>query len=289
MTGQIETIAIVGAGPIGRQAACLGALAGYRTILEDLSGQMLEAALDEIRRAVLGVCPSGPDSEAVLARIEPEKALDRAAAEAGLVIEAGPDDLETKIEVYAILDRAAPPQCVFASTAASLSVSEIASLTFRPQQVLGMRFATPATASKLLELVRGLETSTETLRIAEQVGLRMGREVVLVRDSPGLITDRLNALIGNEAFYMLEAGLATAADIDCAVRLGLNHPHGPFELADQAGLDERLHLLERLQQTFGEKYRPAPLLAQYVRAGRLGRKTGRGVYVYDTPKREAGE
>jgi 3-hydroxybutyryl-CoA dehydrogenase len=133
---------------------------------------------------------------------------------------------------------------------------------------------------KLLEVVRALETDEDTLATAVDVGKRMGKEVVVIKESPGFITSRINAMIGNEAFYMLQEGIASAADIDMALRLGLNHPMGPFELADLVGLDTRLSILEYLQKSLGEKYRPAPLLVQYVKAGRLGRKSGRGVYEY---------
>ncbi|MBI3697997.1 MAG: 3-hydroxyacyl-CoA dehydrogenase [Acidobacteria bacterium] len=273
----MRTITVAGAGAKGREVAAATARAGYRTILEDISGQVIDLALDEIRRLA---------GEEALARIEPERALDRAAAEADLVIETVPDDMETKIEVYTLLDRAAGPHCIFASVTSCLSITEIASLTYRPSLVLGMHFSSNA---KLLELVRGLETSLDTLAAAEQVGLRLGREVVRVKESPGLIAGRLSALLGNEAFQMLEQGVASAADIDRAAKLGLGHSVGPLEWADQTGLDTCLDLLERLHRSLGEKYRPALLLAQYVKAGRLGRKTGRGVYDYGTAKRQAGK
>jgi 3-hydroxybutyryl-CoA dehydrogenase len=133
---------------------------------------------------------------------------------------------------------------------------------------------------KLLEVVRALETDEDTLTAAKEVGGRMGKEVVVVKESPGFITSRINAMIGNEAFYMLQEGVASAADIDKALKLGLNHPMGPFELVDLVGLDTRLQILEYLHRTLGEKFRPSPLLIQYVKAGRLGRKSGRGVYEY---------
>ena len=137
---------------------------------------------------------------------------------------------------------------------------------------------------KLLEVVRGLETDEDTLATAAEVGQRMGKDVVVIKESPGFITSRINAMIGNEAFYMLQEGIASAQDIDKALKLGLNHPMGPFELVDLVGLDTRLHILEYMHKSLGEKYRPAPLLIQYVKAGRLGRKAGRGVYEYPEQK-----
>jgi 3-hydroxybutyryl-CoA dehydrogenase len=143
-----------------------------------------------------------------------------------------------------------------------------------------MHFFNPVHRMRLVEIVRALETSDETLRVVEDVARRMGKETVLVRESPGFVTSRVNALIGNEAFYLLQEGVASARDIDKALKLGLNHPMGPFELVDLVGLDTRLSVLEHLHRTLGEKYRPCPLLVQYVKAGRLGRKVGRGVYEY---------
>ena len=143
-----------------------------------------------------------------------------------------------------------------------------------------MHFFNPVHKMKLLEVVRALETDEDTLATAVEVGRRMGKEVVVIKESPGFITSRINAMIGNEAFYMLQEGIAIPADIDKALKLGLNHPMGPFELVDLVGLDTRLNILEYLHKSLGEKYRPAPLLVQYVKAGRLGRKSGRGVYEY---------
>ena len=143
-----------------------------------------------------------------------------------------------------------------------------------------MHFFNPVHKMKLLEIVRALDTDDDTLATAVEVGKRMGKEVVVIKEAPGFITSRINAMIGNEAFYMLQEGIASAADIDKALKLGLNHPMGPFELVDLVGLDTRLNILEYLHKSLGEKYRPAPLLVQYVKAGRLGRKSGRGVYEY---------
>lgn len=190
MSKRVQTITVLGAGGAGRAVAYLSALAGYRTILEDLSGQVAGAALAEIRVAAAEELQAGrllpADAAALVARLESGKALERAAAQADLIIEAAPDDLETKIEVYTIIDRAATPRCVFASIS-PLSITEIASLTYRAAQVLGMRFAGPPRQAKLVELVRGLDTSDAALAAVEQVALRMGKEVVLVRESPGLI------------------------------------------------------------------------------------------------------
>ena len=156
----------------------------------------------------------------------------------------------------------------------------MASVLEDPSRLAGMHFFNPVHRMKLVEIVRALETGDRTVAAIQEAAARMGKETVLVRESPGFITSRLNALLGNEAFYMLQEGVGTARDIDKAAKLGLNHPMGPFELVDLVGLDTRLAILQHLHRTLGDKFRPCPLLEQYVKAGRLGRKTGRGVYDY---------
>ena len=167
-----------------------------------------------------------------------------------------------------------------ASNTSALSLTEMAATLRDPSRVAGMHFFNPVHKMKLIEIVQALESAPATLEAIEEVSRRMGKETVLVRESPGFITTRVNASIGNEAFYMLMEGVASAPDIDKALKLGLNHPMGPFELVDLVGLDTRLSILEYLHRALGEKYGPCPLLVQYVKAGRLGRKVGRGVYDY---------
>src|SRR4051794_20479865 len=269
---------------MGRGIAHVAALGGYRTILEDLLPNALRRAESEIRdnldKAVELGKVSSDDAKAAAARLEYADSVEGAAREADLVIEAVPEEMESKIEIFTLLDKICRPTTVFASNTSSLSVTEIASVTYRAKKCVGMHFFNPVHKMKLLEVVSALETDAETLSTAVDVGKRMGKEVVVIRESPGFITSRINAMIGNEAFYMLQEGIASAADIDKALKLGLNHPMGPFELVDLVGLDTRLHILEYLHRTLGEKFRPCPLLSQYVKAGRLGRKAGRGVYDY---------
>ena len=281
---EIKSIAVIGAGTMGRGIAQVAALGGYRTVLEDLLPASLRKAESEIRtnldKAVeLGKVSAG-DAEAALGRLEYAGSVEQAAREADLVIEAVPEEMESKIEIFTLLDKICRPGTILASNTSSLSVTEIASVTYRAKKCVGMHFFNPVHKMKLLEVVRALETDDETIAAAVEVGRGMGKEVVVIKESPGFITSRVNAMIGNEAFYMLQEGVASAADIDKALKLGLNHPMGPFELVDLVGLDTRLHILEYLHKTLGEKYRPAPLLVQYVKAGRLGRKSGRGVYEY---------
>lgn len=269
---------------MGRGIAHSAALGGYDTVLEDVLPTALRKAESEIRtnldKAIeLGkISPS--DASTAFKRVQYAGSVEEAARQADLVIEAVPEEMDSKIEIFTLLDKVARPATILASNTSSLSITEIASVTYRAKKCVGMHFFNPVHKMKLLEVVCALETDQETILAASEVGKRMGKEVVVIKESPGFITSRINAMIGNEAFYMLQEGIASARDIDKALKLGLNHPMGPFELVDLVGLDTRLHILEYLHKTLGEKYRPAPLLVQYVKAGRLGRKAGRGVYEY---------
>ena len=280
----IQTVAVIGAGIMGRGIAYAAALGGFRTLIQDASGEALDKATAEIsavlEKGVVTGKVAGDAAAAALKRLGAVRSLDDAARGADLVIEAVPEKIELKLEIFARLDRVSPPHAILASNTSSLSITEIAAATGRPKQVVGMHFFNPVHRMRLLEIVRALETGEETLAAACATGERMGKECVVVRESPGFVTSRINAMIGNEAFYLLEEGVASARDIDRALKLGLNHPMGPFELVDLVGLDTRLAILRFLHRTLGEKFRPCPLIEQYVAAGRLGRKAGRGVYEY---------
>jgi 3-hydroxybutyryl-CoA dehydrogenase len=281
---EVRTVAVIGAGIMGRGIAHAAALGGYRTVLEDLLPNALRKAETEIRanldKAVELGKVNNADADAALSRLEYAGSVDQAARDADLVIEAVPEEMESKIEIFTMLDKICRPTTILASNTSSLSVTEIASVTYRAKKCVGMHFFNPVHKMKLLEIVRALETDDDTLAAVVEVGKRMRKEVVVIKESPGFITSRVNAMIGNEAFYMLQEGIASAEDIDKALKLGLNHPMGPFELVDLVGLDTRLHILEYLHKSLGEKFRPCPLLVQYVKAGRLGRKSGRGVFEY---------
>jgi 3-hydroxybutyryl-CoA dehydrogenase len=280
----IQTIAVIGTGLMGRGIAHAAALGGYATLLQDSNREQLEKATNEISAILEKGVATGriTDSDALDARkrLRAVASLDEAARGADLVIEAVPERIELKLELFAQLDRTAPAHAILASNTSSLSITEMAAATRRAPQVVGLHFFNPVHRMKLLEIVRALETSALTLQSCEEVGRRMDKECVTVRESPGFVTSRINAMIGNEAFYLLQEGVASAADIDKALKLGLNHPMGPFELVDLVGLDTRLSILRFLHRTLGEKFRPCPLMEQYVAAGRLGRKSGRGVYEY---------
>jgi 3-hydroxybutyryl-CoA dehydrogenase len=282
---KIQRVAVLGAGIMGRGIAYAAALGGFRTALQDSSAPALEKAHADISATLeKGVATgkvAGEDAAGARRRLNLARSLEDAVREADLVIEAVPESMDLKVEIFAALDKLAPRSALLASNTSSLSITEMAAATARPRQVLGMHFFNPVHRMKLLEVVRALETSEEAIAAACEVGVAMGKECVVVRESPGFVTSRINAMIGNEAFYMLQEGVASARDIDKALKLGLNHPMGPFELVDLVGLDTRLSILKFLHRTLGEKFRPCPLLEQYVAAGRLGRKSGRGVYEYD--------
>src|SRR5690349_21724037 len=288
----VRTVAVIGAGIMGRGIAHAAALGGFRTILEDILPAALRRAEGEIRanldKAVQLGKVSSDEAEAAFGRIEYAGTVEEAARAADLVIEAVPEEMESKIEIFTLLDKICRPETVLASNTSSLSITEIASVTNRARKCVGMHFFNPVHKMKLLEIVRALETDDHTIALAVEVGNRMKKETVVIKESPGFVTSRINAMIGNEAFYLLQEGIASAADIDKALKLGLNHPMGPFELVDLVGLDTRLHILEYLHKSLGDKYRPCPLIAQYVKAGRLGRKSGRGVFEYEGTKKASG-
>jgi 3-hydroxybutyryl-CoA dehydrogenase len=280
----VTTIGVIGAGTMGRGIAYAAALGGYRTILEDVMPETLANGTAWIQKALEEGVTRGKvnadDSAAALSRIETVSTVEAACRESDFLIEAVPEEMELKLELYTIFDKFARPNAVMASNTSALSIAEMAEMTYRPELCVGMHFFNPVPKMRLIEIVRAPKTSDETIAACREVGARMGKEVVVVKESPGFITSRVNALIGNEAFAILESGLASAEDIDKALKLGLNHPMGPFEMVDLVGLDVRLRILEYLHSTLGEKYRPNELLKKLVAEGRLGRKAGRGVYDY---------
>lgn len=280
---QVRKISVIGGGIMGSGIAHVSALAGYPTLLFDIIPDVLSRAKQQITANLQkGVELKKLSTDQMTACLNNLTFTDnfQEISQADFIIEAIPESISLKIETLAKLDSLSPQHTIFASNTSSLSITEMAAATQRPKKVIGMHFFNPVHKMKLIEIIKGLETDEETLRATEEVGIKMEKETVSVRESPGFVTSRINALIGNEAFYMLQEGVATAQDIDKALKLGLNHPMGPFEMVDLVGLDTRLSILNYLHQTLGEKYRPAPLLIQYVKAGRLGRKTGKGVYEY---------
>lgn len=270
---------------MGRGIAHAASLGGFRVMLQDVNSDMLENALEEIRKEMQRAVERDRLDEGAmregLERIAPTESLREAVEEADFVIEAVPEEMELKLEIFGRLDERCPERAVLATNTSTMSPTEIAAATRSPERCIAMHFFNPAHKMKLVELVRGLETADETVEVARNVAERMGKETVEVEEFPGFVTSRINCLVGNEAMNMLVEGVASAPDIDKALKLGLGYPMGPLELADLVGLDARLRNLEYLHQTLGEKYRPSPLLYKLVAAGHYGRKSGRGIYEYD--------
>ena len=280
----ISRIAVLGAGTMGHGIAHAAAVAGYETVLFDVAQPMLDKGHSAIRGIVqkgveLGKVQAS-EAETIMGRLSLTTSLADAVRGAGIVIEAIPEKIDLKLSTFTEVEKHAPPDAVLATNTSALSITEMAAVLRQPSRMAGMHFFNPVHRMKLVEIVRALESSPGTLDTIEAVAKQMGKETVLIRESPGFVTSRINAMIGNEAFYMLQEGVASAPDIDKALKLGLNHPMGPFELVDLVGLDTRLSILQYLHRTLGEKFRPCPLLEQHVRAGRLGKKVGRGVYEY---------
>jgi 3-hydroxybutyryl-CoA dehydrogenase len=279
----IKVCAVLGSGVMGNGIAHSLAAGGFDVVMIDTSAEAVAAGLSRIdQNLAIGVergKVSAAESAAIRARITTSTSL-AAASAAGLIVEAVPEVMQIKHAVLRELDAVCSADAIFATNTSALSITEIAAAVERPSRVIGMHYFNPAHIMKMIEIVRGLETSDAAYDAAVEVAKACKKETVLVNEAPGFATSRINAMIGNEAFYMLMEGVASARDIDKAMKLGLNHPMGPFEMGDLVGLDTRLKILEYLHASLGEKFRPCPLLVKYVKAGRLGRKVGRGVYDY---------
>lgn len=281
----IRRIAVVGGGTMGNGIAHVSALAGLEVVLVDTDPGALERAVATIgrnlgRQRAKGRIGPGDRAEA-LARIEPVSELE-ALGDAGLVIEAVPEIAALKYEIFAELDRLAPPGAILASNTSSISITAIASRTDRPEQVIGMHFMNPVPVMKLVEVIRGLRTGDAATRAVVELSRALGKVPVEVRDFPGFVSNRILAPMINEAVFALMEGVAEAEAIDTVMKLGMHHPMGPLALADLIGLDTCLNILEVLHRELGDdRYRPCPLLRQYVAAGWLGRKSGRGFHAYD--------
>ncbi|BAU75426.1 3-hydroxybutyryl-CoA dehydrogenase [compost metagenome] len=287
-----EKIVVVGAGLMGTGIAHGFASSGYPTVLVDTNPESLARARDNIGKILSDGVGLGKvtaeSAQASLARLATSGDLSEAARGADWLVETVSEKLEVKKAVVAQAEPLLAPGAIIATNTSALSVTEIAASLAAPERVIGMHFFNPVHKMKLVELVRGLATSDEALVRTRALCDAMGKTSIVVNESPGLTTSRMSALLGNEAMYMLQEGTASAEDIDTALRLGFNHPMGPLELGDLTGWDTRLSVLRYLHQTLGEKFRPCPLIIKMVAAGRLGRKTGHGVYRYDEGKRVPG-
>jgi len=282
----VKTIGVVGAGQMGRGIAQVCATSGYHVRLIDVAESLLTEALEKTRisleRAIERGSLLGQQTKDVLARIEPAARLD-GLCDVQLVIEAIPENLELKQQVFSTLNRVCEPQAVLASNTSSISITKLGSASERPDRVVGLHFMNPAPVIRLVEVVRGSQTSESTVNLVLNLARQLGKTPVLSKDVPGFIVNRVLMPMINEAIFTLEEGVASVEDIDLAMSTGANHPVGPLALADRIGLDTVLAICEVLHQDLGDpKFRPCPLLRRYVEAGWLGRKSGHGFYTYET-------
>jgi 3-hydroxybutyryl-CoA dehydrogenase len=282
----IERIVVVGAGTMGNGIAHVAALRGRTATLVDVDAGALERALASIDRnldrQVAKELIDEAAKSAALARIVTSQDLAAASDQADLVIEAAPERAELKYSIFEAIDEAAPPHAILASNTSSISITQIAARTKRPQQVIGMHFMNPVPVMQLVEVIRGLATSDETTHAILELAEELGKTPVEVNDSPGFVSNRVLLPMINEAIFAFMEGVAEPEAIDTVMKLGMNHPMGPLQLADLIGLDTCLSILEVLHREIGDdRYRPCPLLRKYVAAGWLGRKTGRGFHVYE--------
>ena len=280
----IQNVMVIGAGQMGSGIAQVCAQAGFNVKLNDMKQEAYERGVGNITKNLSRNVEKGRMTEeektAVLGRITPSLDL-KDAHDVDLVIEAAVENMEIKHSIFKTLDEVAPKHAILATNTSSLPITEIAAATNRPAQVIGMHFMNPVPVMKLVEIIRGLATSNEVYKKVEEMTVKLSKTPVEVNDFPGFVSNRILMPMINEAIFTLQEGVATKEAIDDIMRMGMNHPMGPLELADFIGLDTCLYIMEVLHEGFGDsKYRPSPLLRQYVKAGWLGKKTGRGFYEY---------
>ena len=281
----IQTVMVIGAGQMGGGIAQVMAAAGKKTYLNDINIDIVSSRIAFIEKLLAKDVSKGRITEeqkaAVLANLVPS-VDQKDAADCDLVVEAIVENMDVKVKVFSNLDQICKPACILASNTSSLPITEIAAHTKRPGQVIGMHFMNPVPVMKLVEIIRGIATTDETCAAIRDLSMDLGKSPVEVRDVPGFISNRVLQMMINEAIYCLYEGVASAEDIDTVMKLGMNHPMGPLQLADFIGLDTVLAIMEVLYGGYADcKYRPCPLLRQYVKAGWLGKKSGRGFYKYD--------
>jgi len=281
----IQTVMIIGAGQMGGGIAQIMAAAGQKTYLNDVNNEIITKRLDFIHKLLEKDVSKGKitqeQKESTMANLIPSTNL-KDASDCDLVVEAIVENMKVKGSVFQTLDETCKPSCILATNTSSLPITEIAAYTKRPEQVIGMHFMNPVPVMKLVEIIRGLATSDETYAAVRDMSVKLNKTPVDVRDVPGFISNRVLQMMINEAIYCLYEGVASPADIDTVMKLGMNHPMGPLQLADFIGLDTVLAIMETLYEGYADsKYRPCPLLRQYVKAGWLGKKSGRGFYKYE--------
>lgn len=286
---EVRKISVIGAGIMSRGIAQVSAQAGYETILYNVREATLNAAMATIKQNLEKGIAKGkvtPESmAAALNNLHPTTDMSNIRG-SDLIIESVSEDVSLKKSIYSQVVSVCGANTIIATNTSSQSITELSSEVERKDLFIGMHFFNPVHIMKLIEIVRGLETSSDTVDVIKQVSIKMGKEIVEVNEAPGFITSRMNAVIGNEAFRMLEEGIASPEDIDKAIKLGLNHPMGPFEMIDLVGLDTRLKTMEYLHKSLGDRYLPSTLHRKYVLAGRFGRKTGKGIYDYGSGNKD---
>jgi 3-hydroxybutyryl-CoA dehydrogenase len=281
---EVQKVAVIGAGTMGTGIAQVAARAGYRTAIYDAAEGAARRSVDRIGEALSRAVERGKctaqEREDALSRLSTAGDLESAAGEADLIIEAAPEDLALKLELFGRLSRAARGDAILASNTSSLPISAIAAAARHPARVIGLHFFNPVPVMKLLEIVQGERTDPMVVTACRAVGGRLGKEVVVVRDAPGFATSRLGIALALEAMRMVEEGVASVEEIDRAIELGYGHPMGPLKLTDHVGLDVRLAIADHLLSELGERFRPPQILRRMVRAGQLGTKSGEGFYKY---------
>lgn len=283
----LNTVLVIGAGQMGSGIAQVAREAGASVFVYDVSEAALEKGKKAIEKNLNRKAEKGKitpnDAQHLLKTIRFSTSLKEGAEQANLVIEAAPENMDVKKELFRRLDELAPSEAILATNTSSLPITEIAAVTKRPEKVIGMHFMNPVPVMKLIEIIRGLATADEVYQSVRTAAEKMGKVPVEVNDFPGFASNRILMPMINEAIYAVYEGVAAPEDIDRVMKLGMNHPMGPLTLADFIGLDTCLYIMETLHEGFGDdKYRPCPLLRKYVRAGWLGKKTGKGFYDYET-------
>jgi len=281
---EVQKVAVIGAGTMGTGIAQVAARAGYRTAIYDAAEGAARRSLERIGEALSRAVERGKctaqDRDEALARLSTPADLEGAAGDADLVIEAAPEDLALKRDLFGRLSKAARGDAILASNTSSLPISAIAAAARNPARLIGLHFFNPVPVMRLLEIVQGERTDPMVVTACRAVGGRLGKEVVVVRDAPGFATSRLGIALALEAMRMVEEGVASVEEIDRAIELGYGHPMGPLKLTDHVGLDVRLAIADHLLAELGERFRPPQILRRMVRAGKLGKKTGEGFYKY---------